>query len=103
MDQNDAFSRLLKDENSDPCFHVNNYSPHTSEVEADLRGQKLMGFGEHMDPRIISILWSNDTFGFEILTRGGIWVSAPPDNKSYFVMYTNDQIFFEFAQSFLSS
>ncbi|KAL8152273.1 hypothetical protein V2J09_010033 [Rumex salicifolius] len=88
MDRNDVFSSLLKDENSDSCFRVNHYPPYPSEVEANLdsSGERLMGFGEHTDPQIISVLRSNDISGLEILTKDGNWVSVPPDNKSYYII-----------------
>ncbi|KAL8130323.1 hypothetical protein V2J09_019478 [Rumex salicifolius] len=85
LDQNDAFSRMLTDDKSDTCFRMNHYPPCPPELDA-LTGGKLVGFGEHTDPQIISVLRSNDACGFEILTGDGNWLPVPPDPNSFFVM-----------------
>ncbi|GAB2228695.1 hypothetical protein Droror1_Dr00022818 [Drosera rotundifolia] len=85
----DAFSRMLKDEQSDSCFRLNHYPPCPETVEMQLSrllGAKLIGFGEHTDPQIISILRSNNTEGLQILKSDGNWVSVPPDSHSFFVI-----------------
>ncbi|KAL8130322.1 hypothetical protein V2J09_019477 [Rumex salicifolius] len=85
LDQNDAFSRMLKDDKSDSCFRMNHYPPCPSELEA-LAGGKLVGFGEHSDPQIISVLRSNDACGLEILTGDGNWLPVPSDPHSFFLI-----------------
>lgn len=78
-----ALSRLLKDERSDCCFRLNHYPP-CPELGA-LSGRNLIGFGEHTDPQIISVLRSNNTTGLHICLRDGNWVSVPPDHTSFFI------------------
>lgn len=83
IEPRNVLSRLLKDEESDSCFRVNHYPP-CPELEA-LRGRVLVGFGEHTDPQIISVLRSNNTNGLEICLKDGTWVSVPPDQDSFFI------------------
>ncbi|OIW13931.1 hypothetical protein TanjilG_09282 [Lupinus angustifolius] len=81
--QRNVFSRLVKDKKSDSCFRLNHYPP-CPEVQALNRGN-LVGFGEHTDPQIISVLRSNTTSGLQIYLRDGSWVSVPPDHTSFFI------------------
>ncbi|XP_061352453.1 gibberellin 2-beta-dioxygenase-like [Gastrolobium bilobum] len=78
-----VFSKLVKDERSDSCFRINHYPP-CPEVQA-LKGRNLVGFGEHTDPQIISVLRSNSTSGLQICLPDGTWVSVPPDHTSFFI------------------
>ncbi|XP_014517724.1 gibberellin 2-beta-dioxygenase [Vigna radiata var. radiata] len=80
--QRNTLSRLLKDEKSDSCFRMNHYPP-CSEVPT--LNQNLVGFGEHTDPQIISVLRSNSTSGLQICLADGTWVSVPPDQTSFFI------------------
>lgn len=79
----DALSRLIRDEKSDSCFRLNHYPP-CPELHA-LSGRNLVGFGEHTDPQIISVLRSNNTSGLQICLKDGTWVSVPPDQTSFFI------------------
>ncbi|KAJ8443266.1 hypothetical protein Cgig2_010161 [Carnegiea gigantea] len=82
----DVFSRLLKDKQSDSLFRLNHYPPYPEEeVGGELNGKNLVGFGEHTDPQIISVLRSNNTSGLEISLKDGNWVSVPPDQSSFFI------------------
>ncbi|GJU73468.1 gibberellin 2-beta-dioxygenase 1-like protein [Tanacetum coccineum] len=80
-----VFSKLLMDEQSDSVFRVNHYPPYPESQENERNGRKLVGFGEHTDPQIISVLRSNNTSGLEISLRDGSWMSVPPDSDSYFI------------------
>ena len=84
IEPRNVLSRLLKEEQSDSCFRVNHYPPCPPELEA-LSGRGLVGFGEHTDPQIISVLRSNNTNGLEICLQDGTWVSVPPDQDSFFI------------------
>ncbi|KAG6420747.1 hypothetical protein SASPL_117285 [Salvia splendens] len=74
----DALSKMLMDEQSDSVFRVNHY-PGRAE------GGNVIGFGEHTDPQIISVLRSNNTTGLEIWVKEKEWISIPPDQHSFFI------------------
>ncbi|KAL2494495.1 Gibberellin 2-beta-dioxygenase 2 [Forsythia ovata] len=78
----DVLSRLIKDEKSDSCFRLNRYPP-CPEIQP-VNGRTLIGFGEHTDPQILSVLRSNNTSGLQICLQDGTWVSVPPDHSSFF-------------------
>lgn len=82
IQQRNVFSKLLMDEQSDSVFRLNHYPP-CPELQA-LSGRNLIGFGEHTDPQIVSVLRSNNTSGLQISLRDGSWVSVPPDQSSFF-------------------
>lgn len=79
-----VFSKLLMDEQSDSAFRLNHYPP-CSELQEALSDRNLIGFGEHTDPQIISVLRSNNTTGLQISLRDGSWISVPPDQDSFFI------------------
>lgn len=84
-----VFSKLLMDEESDSVVRLNHYPP-CPELERVGSGngngnRKVIGFGEHTDPQIISVLRSNNTSGLQISLRDGSWVSVPPDQDSFFI------------------
>ncbi|KAL3508843.1 hypothetical protein ACH5RR_028244 [Cinchona calisaya] len=78
-----VFSKLLMDEQSDSVFRLNHYPPCPDLQE--LHGRNLIGFGEHTDPQIISVLRSNNTSGLQIALNDGSWISIPPDQNSFFI------------------
>ena len=78
-----VFSKLLMDEQSDSVFRLNHYPPCPDLQE--LHGRNLIGFGEHTDPQIISVLRSNNTSGLQIALKDGSWISVPPDQNSFFI------------------
>lgn len=78
-------SSLLRNEKSDSCFRVNHYPPCPHPWEVAVGCRNLVGFGEHTDPQIISVLRSNNTSGLEICLRDGSWVAVPPDHSSFFI------------------
>ncbi|KAK4768354.1 hypothetical protein SAY87_003495 [Trapa incisa] len=84
-DVDGPMSGLLRDVKSDSCFRVNHYPPCQDHWEVAVSGRNLVGFGEHTDPQIISVLRSNNTSGLEICLRDGSWVTVPPDHSSFFI------------------
>lgn len=85
IEPKNVLSRLLKDEKSDSCFRINHYPPCPEVQQAALNGRNLLGFGEHTDPQVISVLRSNSTSGLQICLTDGTWVSVPPDHTSFFI------------------
>ncbi|XP_027347610.1 gibberellin 2-beta-dioxygenase-like [Abrus precatorius] len=80
-----VFSKMVRDDRSDCCFRVN-YYPACPELQVQaLSGRNLIGFGEHTDPQIISVLRSNNTSGLQICLGDGTWASIPPDHTSFFI------------------
>ncbi|PHU04184.1 Gibberellin 2-beta-dioxygenase 1 [Capsicum chinense] len=80
-----VFSKLIMDEKSDSLFRINHYPPYCSDEFQEFNGRNLIGFGEHTDPQIISLLRSNNTCGLQISLVDGHWISVPPDQNSFFI------------------
>ncbi|RWR97409.1 gibberellin 2-oxidase 2 [Cinnamomum micranthum f. kanehirae] len=76
-----VLSKLLMDEESDAVFRINHYPSCPEHQALDCN---VIGFGEHTDPQIISVLRSNNTTGLQICLRDGSWVSVPPDKTSFY-------------------
>jgi gibberellin 2-oxidase len=86
IEPRNVFSKLLRAEKSDSCFRLNHYPACPDvELQSALSGRNLIGFGEHTDPQIISVLRSNNTSGLQICLKDGSWVSVPADNSSFFI------------------
>ncbi|KAG6395819.1 hypothetical protein SASPL_141948 [Salvia splendens] len=83
IDDREAFSKLLMDEQSDSVFRVNHYPPCPDFPESN--GRDLIGFGEHTDPQIISVLRSNNISGLQISLKDGRWIPVPADQNSFFI------------------
>ncbi|KAK1362390.1 Gibberellin 2-beta-dioxygenase 1 [Heracleum sosnowskyi] len=77
IDEKNVFSKLVMDKQSDSVFRLNHYPPSPD--------KNLIGFGEHTDPQIISVLRSNNTSGLQISLREYGWFSVPPDQDSFFI------------------
>ncbi|KAL0306675.1 UNVERIFIED_CONTAM: Gibberellin 2-beta-dioxygenase 1 [Sesamum radiatum] len=81
-----AFSKLLMDEKSDSVFRLNHYPPcPQAQLQDQSNGRNRIGFGEHTDPQIISVLRSNNTSGLQISLKDGSWIPVPPDQTSFFI------------------
>ncbi|KAI3997132.1 hypothetical protein MKX01_008976 [Papaver californicum] len=80
IEPRNTFSRLLEDEESDSFFRLNHYPP------CPVNSRDVVGFREHTDPQIISVLRSNNTSGLQIADiKNGSWVPVPPDQNSFFI------------------
>nr|BAG48322.1 gibberellin 2-oxidase1 [Chrysanthemum x morifolium] len=85
LESKNVFSKLLMDDKSDSVFRLNYYPPYPDVQEDEINVRNLIGFGEHTDPQIISVLRSNNTSGLEIALKDGSWVSVPADSEAFFI------------------
>lgn len=75
IEPKEKLSKLVKVKESDSCLRMNHYPDKEQEI----------GFGEHTDPQLISVLRSNETESLQICVKDGSWVTVPPDHSSFFV------------------
>ncbi|MED6170577.1 Gibberellin 2-beta-dioxygenase 1 [Stylosanthes scabra] len=87
IEERNVLSKLVMDEESDSCFRLNHYPacPEITMASSNEKNTNKVGFGEHTDPQIISLLRSNNTPGFQIYVGDGNWIPVPPDHTSFFV------------------
>ncbi|XP_062108853.1 gibberellin 2-beta-dioxygenase 2-like [Humulus lupulus] len=91
------FSRLIKDSDNDSLFRLNHY-PSSNSNNNDYGSKDMnrsspmatcdrykVGFGEHSDPQILTLLRSNDVGGLQISLEDKVWVPVPPDPLAFWV------------------
>lgn len=80
-------SRLIKDSDSDSLLRLNHYpcSSRDLDKERDMMNQCRIGFGEHSDPQILTVMRSNNVEGLQISVADGVWVPIPPDPNAFFI------------------
>ncbi|CAI0469822.1 unnamed protein product [Linum tenue] len=84
-----AFSRLVRDAHNDSVIRINHYPWGKKKGGApqwDQPSPKRIGFGEHSDPQILTLLRSNDVSGLQICTRDGLWISVQPDPNAFYAI-----------------
>ncbi|QHO54622.1 Gibberellin 2-beta-dioxygenase [Arachis hypogaea] len=86
-----ALSKLIKDVESDSLLRINHYPPSMttdSEMDPCATGNtnNTIGFGEHSDPQILTIMRFNDVAGLQATTHDGIWFTVPPDPHNFYVI-----------------
>ncbi|KAH6766427.1 gibberellin 2-oxidase 6 [Perilla frutescens var. hirtella] len=105
------FSKLIRDGSSDSCFRINHYpsvkgddndddddddgdgddwSGRNPNINPQLfdhqsKSSNRIGFGEHSDPQILTILRSNNVGGLQILSADAFWIPIPPDSDKFCV------------------
>ncbi|KAF9620894.1 hypothetical protein IFM89_015291 [Coptis chinensis] len=81
-----VFSDFIRDIDSDSLVRLNHYPPYKDIMDTSPSSQtNRIGFGEHSDPQILTILRSNDVGGLQILLEDGTWVPVPPDPIAFCV------------------
>ncbi|CAN1859170.1 Gibberellin 2-beta-dioxygenase 2 [Linum perenne] len=87
-DPGSLFERSMTISDDPENFRINHYPwCKKSEVKAEWDpSPKRIGFGEHSDPQIITLLRSNDVPGLQICTRDGLWLSVQPDPDAFYVL-----------------
>ena len=80
-----SLSRLITATDSDSLLRINHYPPSA----AGDKGASSVGFGEHSDPQILSVLRANDIDGLQVLLPDGrgedAWVQVPADPAAFFI------------------
>ncbi|MED6217023.1 hypothetical protein PIB30_013751 [Stylosanthes scabra] len=77
------FTTFIKDPDSDSLLRFNHYPPPPSPLPTS--PSSLLGFGEHSDPQIITLLRSNDVSGLQISLQHGVWIPVIPDPSAFSV------------------
>ncbi|CAK9136435.1 unnamed protein product [Ilex paraguariensis] len=101
-----VFSRFIRDVDSDSLLRLNYYAPLKDRDTSPSSFHHLqhqhhplpplcyhhhhphnnkIGFGEHSDPQILTILRSNDVGGLQISVDDGEWVPVSPDPTAFCV------------------
>nr|UOF76526.1 gibberellin 2beta-dioxygenase [Isodon rubescens] len=75
-----VLSRLIRDSESDSILRFNHYPPSDGRI----------GFGEHTDPQILTLLRSNGAQGLQISVEDGVWVPVSPHPHSAFCVNVGD-------------
>ncbi|KAH9683960.1 Gibberellin 2-beta-dioxygenase 4 [Citrus sinensis] len=73
------FSKMIRDVENDSFFRINHYPSCCN------NNTTRVGFGEHSDPQILTILRSNDVGGLQISPDHGVWIPVAPDPAAFCV------------------
>ncbi|NP_001234865.1 gibberellin 2-oxidase [Solanum lycopersicum] len=103
VQQTSVYSNLLMDLHSDSLLRINHYppfnwTPHLLHHDCDTSPNSCnstvskIGFGEHTDPQILTILRSNDAPGLQISTQQGLWVPVSPHPNTAFSIFVGDTL-----------
>ncbi|CAN8233903.1 unnamed protein product [Cochlearia groenlandica] len=79
-----TLSKIVSDQDTDSILRLNHYPPCPLINNNNNKKKNVIGFGEHTDPQIISVLRSNNTSGLQINLVDGSWISVPSDHSSFF-------------------
>lgn len=82
-----SLSKFIKDVDCDSVLRINHYPPvNKNQDQYEQLDQARVGFGEHSDPQILTIMRSNNVGGLQIETPDGLWLPVSPDPNEFFVM-----------------
>ncbi|KAK4405439.1 Gibberellin 2-beta-dioxygenase 4 [Sesamum angolense] len=76
------FTRLIREVESDCVLRLNHYPPSDA--------CNKIGFGEHTDPQMLTLLRSNGVEGLQISLEEGVWVPVNPHPESAFCVNVGD-------------
>ncbi|KAK2990182.1 hypothetical protein RJ640_014634 [Escallonia rubra] len=80
-----VFSRLIRAADSDSLLRLNHYPPLTEDSDTSPSSFRRIGFGEHTDPQILTLLRSNGVGGLQISLEDGVWIPVAPDSSAFCV------------------
>ncbi|KAF9591083.1 hypothetical protein IFM89_001427 [Coptis chinensis] len=83
-----VFSRLIRDVDSDSLIRLNHYPSCEDSMDwssSQSFHQNRIGFGEHSDPQMLTLLRSNDVGGLQVSMDNGVWVPISPDPTAFCV------------------
>lgn len=80
MTDSSVFSRMIRAVDSDLLLRFNHYAPYDHQLNTN-----SIGFGEHTDPQILTILRSNAVSGLQITLDDGVWIPVTSDPSACFV------------------
>nr|GMD73981.1 gibberellin 2-beta-dioxygenase 2-like [Ipomoea batatas] len=92
IQETSVFSNLIKDVHSDSIFRLNHYPSISRSTALSPTFSDMVGFGEHTDPQILTILKSNDVAGLQISFKDGVWVPVSPGPRSAFFVNVGDML-----------
>ncbi|KAJ0980567.1 hypothetical protein J5N97_008822 [Dioscorea zingiberensis] len=84
-------SELLRDSESDSLLRLNYYPTcyNGFKDKSAGPGPGRVGFGEHSDPQLLTVLRSNNVSGLQIVVdtlEGEVWVPVPPDPSAFYII-----------------
>ncbi|GJS38807.1 gibberellin 2-beta-dioxygenase 2-like protein [Tanacetum coccineum] len=82
-----SFTQMVRSLDSDSLLRLNHYPPVSDTSHTFQRGSNStrIGFGEHSDPQILTVLRSNGVAGLQISLENGLWVPVSPDPLAFCV------------------